>query len=865
MVRSKTAMHLLEGIAALALTAAAAVPAHAEEAPRTAQIIRMDLALPSQQLGVSLRALALQSGRTVLADAQLVDGVAAPALRGTFTIEEALTALLEGSGLVFAPVYGGFAVRREHDDPDAGQPVRGDDIVVTGSRLRGGAIASPVVRVGAQDIRDSGQTSLGDVVRRIPQSFGGGQNPGIGMNVPTASGIDIGGGSSVNLRGLGSDATLTLLNGRRMAYTAVSQSIDVSGIPTVAVDRIEVVPDGASAIYGSDAVAGVANIILRRDYDGLETGARLAGTTDGGDFQQQYGILAGRKWAGGGLFAAYEYGSSSAITAGQRDYAASRSPGLDMFPALRHHSVVASAHQALSASLTFEIDGLYNIRWSDQTFPTMAGGNLDAGRATFSSKDKSFAFAPTLRLDLAGGWQATLGATYGRERVDYHQLECALAACNDSGRSFYRNTAKSVEISADGDLLPLPGGTAKIAIGGGYRDIGFERFAGEGSGINAVASQDSLFAFAEASLPLVGPEQGLPFMTRLDASAAVRYERYPGIGEVATPKLGVTWTVTPDVSLKGSWGKSFRAPTLYQQYQPQAAYLYPSTALGANDASAAAGVILVLGGNPDLKPERATTYSTTLALHPKALPGASLEISYFDVSYRQRVVTPVRLLSQALSNPVYRDQIVRDPGASAQTAAIAGAATFLNLTGFPYDPDNVVAIIDNTSVNAGRQRARGIDVLASYETAVAPGQHLRMSANVAWLKSDQQLSASQPTYALAGTIFNPPHWRGQASVAWTGGDLTLAGNVNYIGGVADTRFTPVEHIGGMTTLDLTARYRVAADTPALGGLEFSLSVQNLFNAGPDPIATSIPYDTPYDSTNYSPVGRMIAVGATKTW
>ena len=140
----------------------------------------------------------------------------------------------------------------------------GQDIVVTGSRLRGAAIASPVVRIGQEDIRDSGQAGLGDVVRRIPQSFGGGQNPGIGMNVPDASGVDVGGGSSINLRGLGSDATLTLLNGRRLAYTAVRQSVDVSGIPVSAVDRIEVVPDGASAIYGSDAVAGVANIILRR-------------------------------------------------------------------------------------------------------------------------------------------------------------------------------------------------------------------------------------------------------------------------------------------------------------------------------------------------------------------------------------------------------------------------------------------------------------------------------------------------------------------------------------------------------------------------------------------------------------------------
>ena len=69
----------------------------------------------------------------------------------------------------------------------------------------------------------------------------------------------------------------------------------------------------------------------------------------------------------------------------------------------------------------------------------------------------------------------------------------------------------------------------------------------------------------------------------------------------------------------------------------------------------------------------------------------------------------------------------------------------------------------------------------------------------------------------------------------------------------------------MTTFDLTARYWVKAASAALRGIEVTLSVQNLFNAKPDPIATSIPYDTPYDSTNYSPVGRLIAFGLTKKW
>jgi outer membrane receptor protein involved in Fe transport len=519
----------------------------------------------------------------------------------------------------------------------------------------------------------------------------------------------------------------------------------------------------------------------------------------------------------------------------------------------------------LGGGFSFDIDGLYNIRWSDLTFPTTSSGDLHEGRATFSSVDKGFAVAPALHLDLPHDWRITLTGTYGKDRVDYHQLECSFDTCVDSGPNFYRNTAQSLELNGNGDLFPLPGGAAKLALGGGYRNISFRRFSSGNAALNTEHTQESYYGFGELNLPIIGPEQAVPLVHRLDASAALRYERYPGIGDVLTPKLGLVWGITPDVDLKGSWGKSFRAPTLYQQYQPRAVYLYPPFALGATGVPATAGTLLILGGNPDLKPERATTWSATLALHPRALTGARLEITYFDVTYRDRIVAPIALTREALSNPIYRDQITRNPSDAEQAAVIASAGTFLDLTGVPYDPANVIAIVDDANVNAGRQTARGIDVIASYNASIAPGQKLDLSADVAYLDSHQQLSSNQPVLPLAGVIFNPPHWRAQTTAAWSAGPLTLSAAANYIGGVRDVRFDPAVSVDSMTTFDLTARYRTASASSFLDGLDLTLSVQNLFNDKPDPIAVSIPYDTPYDSTNYSPVGRLIAFQVRKTW
>jgi len=845
--------------AALTLVLAAA-PACARQADEQAY------RLPAQSLAASLRAVSTASGTSIVAPAELVDGKSAPVLEGEYTPEAAVAALLAGSGLQAIRVGSGLVIEQA---PTAPARVDGEQssgqILVTGSRIRGAPVASPVLAISQDEVRNEGLADLGQVVRQIPQSFGGGQNPGIGATVPAASGGDVGGGSSLNLRGLGSDATLTLLNGHRLAYTAALQSVDVSAIPLVAVERIDVVPDGASAIYGSDAVAGVANIILRRNYSGLETGARLAATSDGGDFQQRYDALAGTTWSSGGIWAAYEHGSNSAVRADDRSYASSRSPGLDLFPALRHDSVVGSGHQNLGDDLSVGIDGLYNIRWSDLTMPTLPGGDLDAGRAIFHSVDKSFGLAPTIELHLPANWRVALTATYGAERVDFHQVQCTGEVCDDSGPNFYRNTAKSVELAGDGDLVALPGGTSKLAIGAGYRDIGFRRFSQALSAVNTLAAQDSYFAYGELNLPLIGPDQNIRFVHRLDVDAAVRYERYPGVGGVVTPKIGAALGLTADVAVKASWGESFRAPTLFQQYQPRAAVLYPPALLGASGASPTSGAILLLGGNAALKPERATTWSGSVDLHPRAIPGVTLAVSYFHVAYRDRIVSPVTLLSQALSNPTYRDQVIFNPSPDEQAAALASAATFTNFTGVSYDPSNVVAVIDNAYVNAGRQSARGIDVLASYAGSIAPDQRLAVSADVAYLDSAQQLTVSQPRQPLAGTVFNPPHWRGHGAATWSSGPLSLTADVSYIGGVRDIRFSPPGKIEGMTTLDLTARYRVERATGPLNGLEFTLSLQNLLNATPDPIAVSAPYETPYDSTNYSPVGRLIAIEVRKTW
>jgi iron complex outermembrane receptor protein len=821
--------------------------------------------IAAQDLGTSLRAVGRIGGTDIMFPADAVMGKQAPALDGQFTVREAVERLLAGSGLSAVEQDGAVLIRGRATPPGENTPQAsgGTDIVVTGSRIRGAPIASPVISITQKQMRDAGENRLADVIRDIPQNAGGGQNIGVGNNVPAQNGVNLGSASTINLRGLGSDATLTLLNGHRLAYNITRQGIDISAIPIAAVDRLEIVADGASALYGSDAVAGVANIVLKRDYNGLSTLARLGASTDGGNEQQQYSIVAGRTWSTGGFMTAYDFERDTAIISRERSYSATQT-GLTLVPPSQHHNIVLTGHQAITDTLHIDVDAFYNRRRSDYGYALSAGADDRSNGVINLAKSSSFVVAPSATLALPDGWRAQLATMIGQDRSHYGVDQYLAGTAISTTRGCYCNTAKSAEISTDGSLFTLPGGPAKLALGGGIRTNAFHGYRTAGAAQDISVSQNVYYGYGELSLPLISADQNIPFVRRLNLSGAMRYEDYPGIDHVLTPKLGIVYSPSDDLDIKGSWGRSFKAPTLYQSFNSKSALLLPAIALGARGASAGATAILLLGGNSDLKPERAETWSATLVAHPVALPGAKLEISYFGVKYRDRVVQPISFLSNALSDPIYADLIISTPSTAAQAAALAGS-TFLNASGGAYDPSKVVAIADNLNLNVARQTIYGIDIAAQYRFTLRSHGTITASASMSYLHSAQRLSARQPLLELAGTLFSPPHVRGRAGLSWTDDALTLTGFVNYIGGVSDTRSSPALPVRSMTTGDLTALYKIMTGPTFARGLGLSVSIDNVFNAKPGHVRIINPYDQPYDSTNYTPVGRFVSCTVSKDW
>lgn len=853
MTRLKRMMPLLLVGAAMAL-----VPAAAEAQPERSYAFD----LPTQDLGDALRAVGAKAGWEVYAPAAAVNGRKAPAVKVRLTPREAIERLLAGSGLTAHFGEGAVVIRGRSDDSAAADEAANPEtqIVVTGTRIPGAAASSEVIPVTRRAIELAGQVDLGEAVRAIPQNFGGGQNPGVGAGAGLIN-SNVNSAASVNLRGLGPDATLTLLNGHRLPYDSAFGGVDISAIPVGAIDRIEVVPDGASAIYGSDAVAGVVNVILRHDFEGVETSAQLGGSTDGGNLRKQVDVVTGTGWEGGGFVLAYDFSANTGIRAGQRDYAGLLDPANTLYPEQRRHALTLSAHQDLGSGVTFSIDALYDKRWS-----TIVGGTSDY-RLVTTPRVETWSVAPELRAALGGDWAVTLAGALGDDRTHYDGTAAPAGSAASETSGCICNRAVSAELSAEGPLFALPGGAARLALGGGYRDnrLTYTRVTDGVVGTDFDVGQHSTYAFGEVSLPLVGPEQHVAGIDRLTLSGALRYEDYPGMARLATPRIGLVYAPVHDLTFRASWARSFKAPTLYQKYVGYQAYLLPAAAYGVG--SAGQTVLFAGGGNPDLTPETARSWSAGFTYAPAGAHGLQIEATWFDVNYRNRVAEPIPgSIAAAFRDPAYATLIGYSPDAATLAALVAGAQYGLqNYSGGSYNPAAVYALVDDRNRNVAAQAIHGIDAHLAWPFAFGGGRSLTFDLAGTWLESSQRIAPTLPATPLAGVVFNPPHLRGRAGLTYAAPRTTLSAFVNYTGALTDNRFDLPVSIAPQATLDLAVRYVVIGGPQDAPALAVSLVVNNVFNAAPRAIGQTGPTDTPYDSTNYSPIGRFIALGLTRHW
>jgi len=835
--------------AVLLMSSAFVMPAHAEDRKYNFQI-------PAEDTAKALNDFARQAGVQIMFPYDLAVKHRTPAIVGQYSRGEVLAKLLTGSGLEVAEETPTSITLRAIAVPVSGPVVQGDEaiteVVVTGTHIRSGNPTSPGRSLSRKDIDRSGYTQVGDLIRTLPENFAGGQNPGvIAAQGTNSTNQNISNASSVNLRGLGSDATLVLLNGHRLPADSFYQGVDITGIPLGAIERIEIVPDGASAVYGSDVIAGVVNFITRSDFDGGQATASVLVPTQGAGMRQTYSLLNGISRPDWHVFANFEYEKQDEVKAGDRDRTAAAPADETLFQPQERRSLFLNFGRNLNSHVSAGLDVLVSDRKTESTNDPYAG----YGTTITQSYTPGYNVAANLSFDLPGDWRLKTTAVASGSHTSQHSFGASTTP------SYYRNKVDYVEAVADGALFELPWGTVKGAFGAGYREEKFvDGFKPKSTYFEG--QRNVGYVFAEGYAPLVPANPNRVLLHELQLDASIRSESYSDFGSTTVPHLGLRYVPLDGLTIRTTWGKSFKAASFLQMYKTPLLYLYPANLLGGPASGAA---MLTFGGNPDLKPERSTSWTFGADYAPAGDRGPKLTATYFSVAYKDRILSPIANLFSGLGDPLYAPFVESNPTAARQQELMSAAAIFINFTGADYDPTKVVAVLQDKYANATAQDVHGLDL--GYRQGIdLSGGRLMATANGTWTHLSQQTLPASPSITLSGLAFYVPDFRGRGTLSWEGRQLYAAATLNYLSGETDNGVSPSRAVASWTTVDANLVYRLNG-AGTRHGTKLSLSIVNLLDKSPPYVASSASTFTgiTFDSTNTSIMGRTIALSISQDW
>ncbi len=849
--------------------------------------------IPPGDLGDALKQLARQSGADLVYRPEQVRGVHTQGARGKLSVQEAIGQLLQGTHLTLSTdstgamlvstplpavgaaeqiskdvrhplslAYSGPADKQQVEEQPQEKQKNGvseasDSVVmvVTGTNIRGAApVGSPLTVIGREEIEQSGYTSVIDVIDTLSQNFSGGLNEG--STFANARDGDVilnqANSSSANLRGLGGAATLTLINGNRVAPSGNSSAADLSAIPLSAVERIEVLTDGASAIYGTDAVAGVINIILKQEFRSAETLAEYGSVTRGGYAKVRAGQSLGATWATGSGMLNYEYAQNESLLRSDRNYG--YAPGDSaLLPESRRNNVLGTFRQVVGEHLEINASAAYAKRDN-------SGESEFAERVVvYDSETRSAMLG--VRTGFGLSWSADLIANYSESDISRTNVLPNQVPLPNKLRRI--NSTKDLVARFSGDIARMPAGLVKASVGGESRR---EEFAqGRGFDVSPAGwSRDVNSLYGELNVPLLSRQLGISHGHDLRVSLAVRASDYSDFGRSDDYQAGISWSPHEAVVFRGSHGTSFRAPRLSDIARPG---LSGGSSLlqYRNDPQSSTGstpVLILTGPRPDMGPETSTSSSIGIDFKPPAFQGMKLAVTLFDFDYVDRIDLPSRSTSDYLVLPELFGDYIRRNVTQAELA-VALESYPLNFNPSGIDTADVSTILDQRLSNIASARIRGLDLTGSHEWRNGAG---RWSISGSVTKSFHQLikvAADTPESDVIGTVYYPTPFKGRVTGGWQREGLSVSASLNYVTSYSDRAVVPLASVDSFTTVDARVAYQTGSDAPWLfRECSFALAIRNAFNVRAPHVAS---VTSGYDPSNANPLGTLITASVRKQW
>jgi len=941
--------------------------------------------IPRQRVSAALNTLAAQTGLQVIVNIEdtLPNEVIAPSVTGDLTVDEVMRRLLVDSGLKWSYVNKRtVTVVRAGESGTAGQlrmmtsavdaPAsllqgegRGDlhgvpvvheetdrrpaeliaateekkaveQITIVGSRLSyspGDTGPSPVIVIDRNRIDQLGATSVSGLLSYVPQ-----QALSLVEGMATFAGSN-----RVQLRGLGLGTTLVLLNGRRTVTSAIqggANVFDLNSVPVSAIERVEVLSDSASAIYGADAIGGVVNIVLRKEmahpslemyYGAADSGAderrasiSASGTVDrlsgfvSVDFLNR-GYLHGaerslyadqdyRRFGGTDLRVDYAARLGNICSASGENLPGLEAPCASVPSGSSGVGLTPSAFEATAGQTNVDSYYKYSSVVPAATRKSLIGtGELELGSSKVFGEylfvdrsDESVSapatlfsdFVPTtnpfnpfgvpvLATGLIGGlpsrvdeaeskmhrgvigvsgaiqsweWGVSLlgvrdkGSRIVGGSVDGAALADALSSTDPSialnpfrdgtagapgllalltaspPRSQYQSEALQGSADIHGSALRLPAGKIQFALGGEWRE---EKLLYNADGTAFDSSRHSAAGFVEMRAPLVGAATGDDALNALALTVAARYDYYSDFGGTLNPKAGLEWYPVSGILIRGSYGKGFRPPSLYQLYAPPQSF----SSIPAQDPRRGNELVAItqtIGGNPGLQAERSRSWTAGFVISELALR-MRLEATFWRITQKERVMN---LDQRTVLNheDFFSERIMRGTPTTADISA-----------GLP----GRLISVDSSNVNFGELTTSGVDtqISSSFDTIFG---HFAPSLAATWVAKFSEVTApSLPSVNrvgradVNGTI---PRWRATATIPWVNGGLGLAASARYIAGYEDTIFniTNGRQVSSQTLIDFQGSLELGAMSAATWAQRLTVraGVNNLFDREP-PFSESV--------------------------
>lgn len=847
-------------------------------------------------------------------------------------------------------------------------------VEITGSAIKriDAETSLPVTVIRAEDLVRAGVTTAEQVVSRIAASQSS-------LGITQGIGATTGGQAEASLRGLGGNKTLVLLNGRRISNHAYdSGSTDLNAIPMAAIDRVEVLRDGASSIYGTDAIGGVINFILKKNYTGgsiaiegqspQQTGGRttrgsLSGgfgslDTDGFNF---FGSLDARKQTvvegkdrdfsksgvirnpDGTLFQFRTSGSSfpgdldgfepslaggcappesipnAANTACRYDFVRQ----IDIVPKNDQVTFLGRASFSLGKLGTASVEYLRaqnNVENKVAATPTtmvipasspfypagrpsadvfgdgsVIGGivnwrTVPAGKRT----NQSEAIGERLLFDAVGSlgsvdynvglWNSSSKVTdtftNGYINADLVQAGIIAGTINPFGAQSAAGAAalQSAKIIADvlrakGDVTgvdgrvtmelgKMDGGALAASVGAEARQEKFvydlQDIARQAASSGLELAQDTT---GKRKVAAVFFEIVAPVVKSLELSFSARADKYGGTGNTFNPKVSLKWQPTKEFLVRSSANTGFRAPTLYDLYQPQQvtftsdAYDDPLLCPGGTAvAGASAGVVCGqqvqqrFGGPAgygrainSIEPEKSKSFSVGVVSAP--IGGLTLGADFWDVQVRNSIN---QLPEQSVfEDPVkFSSRIVR-----CSQVPVAQRGSFDTCLNFPaFDP---IAFIDTPTENLGNIKTRGIDLQFDFRMPRTGFGDLRFSIDGTYvMKYDYQREAggvylkNVGRYSDSSPVFR---WQHTASASWDMGPWNVSLSERFKSGYIDQ--VPANKVAAYELWDLSVSWS------GIKGLTLMAGVRNLMDKEPPYSNQQTTFQSNYDPRYTDPLGR----------